>query len=80
MRIETKDADGNVTVTVVADPPEVVNAATLTDRANAALTVNATYLAIPSPTAAQNTAQVKALTAQVNAIVRLYLGRLDSTS
>lgn len=59
-------------------PPATVeeaNEATLTARAAAALTSNATYLALSAPTAAQNTAQIKALTAQVQAVIRLYLGR-----
>lgn len=53
------------------------NRATLRDKANTALTTNATYLAITSPNAAQNTAQAKALTRQVNAIIKLMLGLLD---
>lgn len=44
-----------------------------------ALSNNETYLAIPTPTQAQAIAQVAALTRQINAIIRLYAGILDST-
>lgn len=57
-----------------------VNGETLRSRAQAALTANASYLAIASPTTAQNAAQIKALTQQVNAVIRLALGLLDSTT
>lgn len=80
---EVAQAAADTAAAVQAEKDRAVlenNATTLKARADAALTMNATYLAIPAPSAAQNTAQVKALTAQVNAIVRLYLGRLDSTS
>lgn len=57
----------------------VENEATLRTKAQQALTANATYLGLQSPTAAQNTAQVKALTRQVNALIRLAVGQLDDT-
>lgn len=56
------------------------NAQTLRDRLLAALATNQTYLARTSPTTAQNTAQVKALTSQTSSLVRLALGLLDSTN
>ncbi len=58
----------------------MTNAAALKTKAAQALTANATYLAIPTPTAAQNAAQAKALTQQVNALIRLLLGSLDDIS
>ncbi len=55
------------------------NKATLVGRADTALASNKTYLAIASPTNAQVAAQVKALTQQNNAVIRLLLGRLEAT-
>lgn len=55
------------------------NDATIRAQAANALTANRTYAALASPTAAQTTAQVKALTRQNNAIIRLLLGKLDGT-
>jgi hypothetical protein len=52
----------------------------LTSRAQAALASNVVYLALGAPTAAQNTAQIKALTRQVDALIRLVIGQLDTTS
>jgi hypothetical protein len=52
---------------------EFVNRRTLEARARAALADNAAFLAIASPTAGQNAAQAKALTRQVNALIRLAL-------
>lgn len=49
----------------------LANAQTLRDKAAQALAKNATYLALASPSTAQNAAQVKALTRQVNAVIRL---------
>lgn len=59
-------------------PP--ANQAVLLAKAQAALASNATFLALAAPTQAQAVAQVQALTRQVNALVKLALGRLADTS
>jgi len=53
------------------------NGATLRRRAQNALATNATFLGLASPSNAQNAAQVKALTRQMNGLVRLVVGLLD---
>ena len=70
------------TVGVDADntDPNVANAATIYGRAQTALTTNQTYLALSSPTTAQNTAQIKALTRQMDAMLRFLLNQFDSTA
>lgn len=55
------------------------NASTLRQQATDALAANRTYVALASPSAAQTTAQVKALSRQMNAMIRLRLGQLDGT-
>lgn len=56
------------------------NGATIGAKLDTALANNATYLALASPTAAQTTAQVKALTRQVSALIRLERRNLDDTA
>ena len=56
------------------------NEATIRDRMRTALAVNDTYIARTSPTNAQTVAQVKALSRQNNAIIRLLLRQLDSVN
>lgn len=62
----------------VPKPLTQYNAETLRERAATALTNNADFLALASPTQAQAVAQIKALTRQVNGLIRLGLDRLDS--
>lgn len=62
-----------------AEQTRATNETTLTDKARSALTANATFLAIASPTNAQNATQIKALTRQVNALIRLVARALDTT-
>lgn len=55
------------------------NQADLMAKAAAALNVNSTFLAIATPTNAQVVAQTRALTRQVNALIRLRIGDFSST-
>lgn len=66
--------------TFPAPPVAQVNAQTLQAKAQAALDANATYLAIASPTNAQVVAQLRRVTQENNALIRLTLGALDDTS
>jgi hypothetical protein len=76
--VQTFDGKGNLLDTqTVTIPDSQVNAETLRSRAQAALSANATYLALAAPSTAQNTAQVKTLTKECNALIRLALGLLD---
>lgn len=56
------------------------NGTSLRDRARTALTSNATFLTLASPTNAQTLAQVRSLTRQVNALIRLEVGALDNVT
>lgn len=77
---ETFDGEGNVIESQTVElPPELANYDTLRQRARAALAANRTYLALATPTAAQNTAQVNALTRQVQALIRFTLSDLTGT-
>lgn len=57
----------------MANTPEQIQQMMVT-RLIQALATNKTYLALASPTTAQNTAQIKALTKHVDALTRLALG------
>lgn len=58
---------------------KVTKAETLVQRLDHGLDVNAAYLALTTPTAAQTAAQVKALTREVSALIRLARANLNST-
>lgn len=54
--------------------PQKDAATALLTKASNALDANVTYLAIASPTNTQNAAQLKAITRQINAVMRLVAG------
>jgi hypothetical protein len=56
------------------------NRASVETKAVQALTANATFLALASPTNAQTLAQVKTLTRECNGLIRLLLGLFDDMS
>ena len=93
--VTTEDVDQATLDTAVADhvadadwqdpnpppePVEVVNRRTLRERAEAALTNNADFLALSSPTNAQTLAQVRLLTREASALIRLVLDKVDDVS
>lgn len=82
MVVETDAVDQPTLDAAVAAAPAAsreASRATLRQQAQQALAGNRTYVALASPTAAQTTAQVKALSRQQNALIRLVLGVLDGT-
>ena len=70
---------GAVTGLPIPDPTDVA-ARTVEDRLRSALDANRTYLAIATPTAAQQRAQVARLTRQTTALIRHLLRDLTDTS
>lgn len=78
------DADGNATVEQVTGLPvesvEDRNQRTIEDRLRQALDMNKAYLALDTPTAAQQRAQVARLTRQTTALIRHPLRDLTDTS
>lgn len=75
----TRTANGGTVENRVKAGSDADRAQQLEARIDTALAANSTYLALATPTAAQTTAQTKALTRQVQALLRLRLGRLDGT-
>jgi hypothetical protein len=73
--------DGSRSVQFTPGPgTPAANQQALQSRAQAALAANATFLGLASPTNAQTLAQVKTLTKECNALIRLLLGALDDIS
>ena len=56
------------------------NQANIRQNAQTALTNNATYLGIANPTTAQAVAQVRALTQQMDGVIRLLVGDFSATT
>lgn len=79
-RVTTYDAVGNVLDERVETlPPERANRDAIEQTLRQAFTTNRDYIATTGPTAVQTTAQVKALSRQINALLRLTFGLLDGT-
>lgn len=76
-----EDGQGNVLseTTYQVDVTAENNDRSIRDAARNALATNRTYVGVASPTAAQNVAQIKALSRQNNGLIRLLLGLLDGT-
>lgn len=76
---EVTDAEGHVIGTDIERKlvGEFANEVAIRDAAKTALVNNRAYVAISAPTAAQTAAQVKALTRQMNGVIRLVLNLFD---
>jgi len=79
----TFDAQGTVETTeqltgLPVEPPGEKNRRSIEDRLRQRLDANRDYLALASPTAAQQRAQVARLTRENNALIRLVLDLLDT--
>lgn len=61
------------------DAAKVANRTDLIEKLQLALDANKTFLAITSPTNAQNAAQVKQLTRQMNRLIRVVANLTDQT-
>lgn len=68
---------GEVTAVTRRMATRNANEETLRQRAEGAFQANRDYIALTGPTAAQTTAQVKALSRQMNGIMRVVFGLLD---
>lgn len=79
-RAQTADVRCSSASCVKAPDAVTTNLNTIQAGLQTALAANVTFLAIASPTTAQVTAQNKALTRQVDALIKIQLGLLTDTS
>lgn len=81
-QITLPDGSGKVEVEAEDELPmadRASNADALRDRTSAALEANRKFLANANPTPPQTAAQVRLLTQECSAVIRLLLGRLEGT-
>lgn len=78
----TGDGTGTAKVTTVVPKPGTfgANEEDLRGKARQALTVNATFLALSTPTNAQVVTQTQRLTRECSILIRLLMGLLDDTA
>jgi hypothetical protein len=72
-KIATRTQNGGTVQIVPKAGSRIANRTDVLDKARAALATNATYLAVGAPSNAQNLAQIRALTRQVNGLIKLQL-------
>jgi hypothetical protein len=72
-------AEARALISATPEGAASVNEKALKDKAVTALTINQDFLDLASPSNAEVLAQVKSLTRQVNALIRLVAKQLDST-
>lgn len=74
----TMSASAVVAAHVGAVPPAQLNEAALRLKAETALALNSEFLGLAGPTQAQTLAQVKMLTKECSALIRLFIRKFDS--
>jgi hypothetical protein len=72
-------AEARALISATPEGAASVNEKALRDKAATALTANQAFLDLASPSNAQVLAQVRLLTRQINALIRLTVKQLDST-
>jgi hypothetical protein len=73
-------AEARALISATPEGAASVNEKALKDKAVTALAANQAFLDLASPTNAQVVAQVRSLTRQMNALIRLTVRQLDSTN
>lgn len=80
MRCSAAPCSPSLIPAAIAATAATANQATIQTRAQAALTANATFQALASPTNAQVLAQVQILTKENTALIKLALGLVSDTN